>query len=205
MKYAKKACKPPLAKQHKLQRLSWAKEYMHFKDEWIEVMFSDEKKFNLDGPDGWRYYWHDLRKEPEIFSKRQMGGGSVMIWGAFSFNVSDAICRFKELGNDGQKPESERKLTVETFNSHKVIKNRVQWNSRVSMRKIARELRISYRSVRQMAKTELGLEPEKLQKVQLLTVENKYLRPQRWRKLLRRTACQYWERFFFTNEKLFTA
>lgn len=86
MKYAKKACKPPLAKQHKLQRLSWAKEYMHFKDEWIEVMFSDEKKFNLDGPDGWRYYWHDLRKEPEIFSKRQMGGGSVMIWGAFSFN-----------------------------------------------------------------------------------------------------------------------
>jgi hypothetical protein len=27
----------------------------------------------LDGPDGNSYYWHDLRKEKEIFSKRQQG------------------------------------------------------------------------------------------------------------------------------------
>ena len=30
-----------------------------------------------------RYFWHDLRKEQKIFSKRQFGGGSLMIWGAF--------------------------------------------------------------------------------------------------------------------------
>ena len=40
--------------------------------------------FNLDGPDGFHYYWHDLQKEKLIFSKRVQGGGSVMIWGAFS-------------------------------------------------------------------------------------------------------------------------
>jgi transposase len=48
------------------------------------VIFSDEKKFNLDGPDGFSGYWRDIRKEPRYFSKRNFGGGSVMIWGAFS-------------------------------------------------------------------------------------------------------------------------
>lgn len=48
------------------------------------MIFSDEKKFNLDGPDGYAYYWRDLRKEPQYFSRRNFGGGSLMIWGAFS-------------------------------------------------------------------------------------------------------------------------
>ncbi len=48
-------------------------------------MFSDEKKFNLDGPDGFAYYWHDIRKEERYFSKRQQGGGSVMDWAAISY------------------------------------------------------------------------------------------------------------------------
>lgn len=47
------------------------------------MIWSDEKKFNLDGPDGYRYYWHDLRKEERYFSKRVQGGGGVMVWGAF--------------------------------------------------------------------------------------------------------------------------
>lgn len=37
----------------------------------------------MDGPDGYAYYWHDLRKQPIQFSKRNFGGGSVMLWGAF--------------------------------------------------------------------------------------------------------------------------
>jgi hypothetical protein len=40
----------------------------------------------LGGPDGFKYYWHDLREEPEIFSKRQYGGGSIMVWGSFSYH-----------------------------------------------------------------------------------------------------------------------
>lgn len=49
----------------------------------FQVIFSDEKKFNLDGPDGFNSYWRDLRKEPRYFSKRNFGGGSLMVWGAF--------------------------------------------------------------------------------------------------------------------------
>jgi transposase len=50
----------------------------------LQVIFSDEKKFNLDGPDGFNGYWHDLRKEKLYFSKRNFGGGSLMVWGGFT-------------------------------------------------------------------------------------------------------------------------
>lgn len=50
----------------------------------FQIIWSDEKKFNLDGPDGMRYYWRDLRHEPRYFSTRNFGGGSVMVWGAYS-------------------------------------------------------------------------------------------------------------------------
>ena len=49
------------------------------------MVFSDEKRFNLDGPDGFSTYWHDLRKEEVVLSRRQNGGGGIMVWGAFSF------------------------------------------------------------------------------------------------------------------------
>ena len=55
-------------------------------------MWSDEKKFNLDGPDGFSYYRHDLRKEQEIFSTRAQDGGSVMIWASFGWGGKSSIC-----------------------------------------------------------------------------------------------------------------
>ena len=51
------------------------------------VTFSDEKKFNRDGPDGYQYYWADLRNEAEIYSKNAIGGGGVMVWACFNFNA----------------------------------------------------------------------------------------------------------------------
>ncbi|KHJ86332.1 hypothetical protein OESDEN_13922 [Oesophagostomum dentatum] len=49
----------------------------------VLVIWSDEKKFNLDGCIGQRSHWHDIRKEPMYFSRRNFYGGSLMIWGAF--------------------------------------------------------------------------------------------------------------------------
>lgn len=48
-------------------------------------MFRRREKFNLDGPDRLTYYWHDLRKDETIRSRRVHGGGSVMVWGCFGW------------------------------------------------------------------------------------------------------------------------
>ena len=85
IKWRKMAIKPPLTRTHKQNRLRFALEHVHWTTEWTKVVFSDEKKLNLDGPDGLRYYWHDLRQEKEVMSKRGFGGGSVMVWGAFGY------------------------------------------------------------------------------------------------------------------------
>lgn len=84
--------KPVLTDQHKQARLEFARLHMTWDKEWHCVIFSDEKKFNLDGPDGWRYYWHDLRDEQTILAKRHSGGGSIMVWAAFSWCGKSEIC-----------------------------------------------------------------------------------------------------------------
>lgn len=91
LKYRKMRHSPNLTKRHREARVNWARNHMDWKDEWLNVLFSDEKKFNLDGPDGWAYYWYDIRKEPRTFLSRQQGGGSLMVWGAFSFNGTTDI------------------------------------------------------------------------------------------------------------------
>lgn len=48
------------------------------------MIFSDEKKFTLDDPDGMTHYWRDLHTEAKYFPTRNFGGGSTMVWGSFS-------------------------------------------------------------------------------------------------------------------------
>lgn len=79
---AKMKCAPHLKNYHLANRLDFCRTNMS--RDWTQVIFSDEKKFNLDGPDGLNSYWHDLRKEVRVFSRRNFGGGSLMVWGAFS-------------------------------------------------------------------------------------------------------------------------
>ena len=45
------------------------------------MLFSDEKKFTLNGSDGYGDYWHDLRHEKRNLCKRAYDGVSVMVWG----------------------------------------------------------------------------------------------------------------------------
>jgi transposase len=83
-KYTKRKACPKITERHRVNRVKWATEHVTWdRQKWNTVIFSDEKKFNLDGPDGLQYYWHDLRKEKQYYSTRQSGGGGLMVWGAF--------------------------------------------------------------------------------------------------------------------------
>ncbi|POM74346.1 Hypothetical protein PHPALM_8709 [Phytophthora palmivora] len=42
---------------------------------------------HLDGPDDFKYYWHDMRQPARSYIRRQNCGGSVMVWGGFSAEV----------------------------------------------------------------------------------------------------------------------
>ncbi|KAI5152537.1 hypothetical protein ENBRE01_2904 [Enteropsectra breve] len=59
---------------------------MDLGERWKNVIFSDEKKFNLDGPNGYSYYWHGVGNSEPVMSRRANGADSVMIWACFSFS-----------------------------------------------------------------------------------------------------------------------
>lgn len=86
IKHLKIKRKSKLTPRHKAARLQFAQEHMAWARQWEQVIFTDEKKMNLDGSDGFRYYYHDLRKDEVILSRRHSSQGSIMIWGAISFN-----------------------------------------------------------------------------------------------------------------------
>lgn len=92
IKWTKPKPKPRLTPKHKVNRLQFAQSHMSWTEQWRQVIFSDEKKFNLDGPDCYSHYWHDLRDKDVTRSKRNFGGGTVMVWGGFSYNSKLPIC-----------------------------------------------------------------------------------------------------------------
>lgn len=83
MKFKKIRRGPMLLRRHRAARREWADEHDGLDEHWwSNVMFSDEKKWNMDGPDGYRQ-WVDTRAKNPVPVRRHTGGGSVMVWGGF--------------------------------------------------------------------------------------------------------------------------
>lgn len=89
MKSQKCTKKPPLSDQYRINRFHFAHDLVTGRADLTNVLWSDEKKFNLDGPDGNRMLWkkNDRDYEKFILKKRQNGGPSVMVWGGFMNTV----------------------------------------------------------------------------------------------------------------------
>ncbi|POM62114.1 putative retroelement [Phytophthora palmivora] len=75
----------PLTAAHKAARMKWAEVHI----------------LNPDGPDGFKFYWRDMRRPPQSYLQRQNGGGSVMVWGAFSAEGKSKLVFLKGRQNSG--------------------------------------------------------------------------------------------------------
>jgi hypothetical protein len=77
-----------MTKVHKRMQREWAEKHIDWTaDDWREVVFSDESKFNLFGSDGIQW----CRRGPgEEFNTQNVehrvkhGGGSIMVWGCMT-------------------------------------------------------------------------------------------------------------------------
>ena len=92
LRYKKNPKAPRLKPHHKVARLNFAEKYRFWSQEWKYVAFSDEKKFNLDGPDGISRSWQEKGREAQQRHNRNFGGGSVMVWAAFCSSGRTPIC-----------------------------------------------------------------------------------------------------------------
>jgi len=67
-----------LSKKHKEERVRIITDWITSNHQWHLTVFTDEKRFTLDGTDDWRTY--ALAGESVVRSKRQCKGGGVMVW-----------------------------------------------------------------------------------------------------------------------------
>lgn len=117
--------------------------------------------------------------------------------------VSKTIKRYKELGTAQDRPRSGRPPTADTVRHRNLIRARVRRNSHRSMRKIARDIGISEKSVRNIVHNRLGMKSLKLTKGQNLNDKICMVRKERCTMLKAIYAANRHRRILFSDEKFF--
>lgn len=64
---------------HRQKRVEAARQWIKDSHPWNKTAFTDEKRFNLDGPDSWCSWMY--KERPIIRNRRQQGGGNVQVFG----------------------------------------------------------------------------------------------------------------------------
>ena len=81
---------PILTLRHRQQRYQWAERHRRWtRRQWQNVVFSDESRFCLSHADGRLRVWRRSGERQAnccFLEAHRWGGGSVMVWGAFSYN-----------------------------------------------------------------------------------------------------------------------
>jgi hypothetical protein len=71
--------KLPLTALHKKKRVEKAREWIAAGTFTKNVVWTDEKRFSMDGPDNWLTWFDPF--DPPYRVKRHMKGGGIMVWG----------------------------------------------------------------------------------------------------------------------------
>jgi hypothetical protein len=87
---------PLLNAKQKKDRLAYAAAHCDPHFDWSNWIFSDEKKFNLDGPDGYHGYWHVVGLPPLVYSTNASSHKYVMVWGAISKSGQSPLVKVTE-------------------------------------------------------------------------------------------------------------
>ena len=69
IKHRKMKKVPFLTNKYKISRVEFCKKHRNLDNQWQNTIFSDEKKFHLDGPNGYSYYWHHMDRKEEVYSR----------------------------------------------------------------------------------------------------------------------------------------
>ncbi len=84
--WVRKRRAPNLKPRHIHARFAWAGSQLERgASVWRRTVYSHEKRFSLDGPDGLASYWHDVNRQRLWQCRRQQGGVGFIVWGCFSF------------------------------------------------------------------------------------------------------------------------
>ena len=59
------------------------------------IIFSDEKRFNFDGPDGIQYCWLCPKQKEQYYFTCQKQGGSLMAWLVVGFGDRSSLVFIK--------------------------------------------------------------------------------------------------------------
>ena len=118
--------------------------------------------------------------------------------------VIRTIKRFNETGGVMDRARTGRPVSITTVKMRKVVRSRVWRNPQRSIRKMAKELKISRGSLQTIVKRDLGLSSFKKRKVHFLSDKIKTKRLSRSKVLHTRFAAQGLDQVLFSDEKLFT-
>lgn len=80
-----------ISKRNRIKRLTFSKKNLTNWINWKEVIFTDEKSFSLDGLVNSVHGWSAKNNKPVVI-KRHSRGGSVMVWGAITYNGTFRLC-----------------------------------------------------------------------------------------------------------------
>lgn len=115
--------------------------------------------------------------------------------------VYNIINRYKELGTTADRPRSGRPVTASTQQNVKKLRSRIKRNCRKSISKLAKEIKISRRSVHRMIRNKLKLRSYKLGKGHYLDDRMKKVRLENAQRLVKKKS---FGSILFTDEKVFT-
>lgn len=118
--------KPFLSKAAKQKRREWANMFLNWTDEdWSNVIFSDESKFNLFGSDGRQWCWRRSGHEYDdvyVQKKVKHGGGNIMVWGCITSRGVGRLYRIDGKMDANMYTQILRHSLLQTYRDYRIPK-----------------------------------------------------------------------------------